>query len=161
MTGVAVKSKQEKETLRLTVDASVWMNARSPGEKGYTESKKALMIIEEMNIPVFCPSILIVELSASVSRATGDEKAGILFSRLVSELPNIELLPVTLELAKDAAVIAAKLKIRGADALYCAVAVNKKSVLLSRDREQIERAKGLIEVMKPEDFNAAFGEITL
>jgi predicted nucleic acid-binding protein len=161
MTGMAVKSKPEKETIRLTVDASVWMNARSPKEKGYLESKKALMIIEEMNIPVFSPSILIVELSASMSRATGDEKAGILFSRLVSELPNIELMPITLELAKDAAVIAARLKIRGADALYCAVAADKKAVLLSRDKEQVERAKALIKVMQPEDFIAAFKGKTL
>lgn len=161
MTGAAVKSKQEKETLRLTVDASVWINARSPREKGYNQSKKALMIIEEMNIPVFSPSILIVELAASVSRATGDEKAGILFSRLVSELPNIELMPVTLELARDAAVIASRLKIRGADALYCAVAAERKAVLLSRDREQIERAKGLIKVIEPDDFIAAFTEDAL
>jgi predicted nucleic acid-binding protein len=52
-------------------------------------------------------------------------------------------------LGRASAELAVRLRLRGADAVYVAVAAHLKIPLVTLDTEQRERAKGLIEVKTP------------
>ena len=53
--------------------------------------------------------------------------------------------------ARAAATLAGQLRVRGADAVYLAVAAALRLPLVTWDAEQRERAGGFIEVLVPED----------
>lgn len=61
----------------------------------------------------------------------------------------MRLVPVDLALVQTAVDIAINLQLRGADATYVAVAHQPGIPLISWDREQLERASGLIATHTP------------
>jgi predicted nucleic acid-binding protein len=61
----------------------------------------------------------------------------------------IELIPVTLAMAEQAALIAAEHRIRGCDAVYVALADQLSDTLVTLDRQQLERGAALVTVRAP------------
>ena len=61
----------------------------------------------------------------------------------------IELVPVTLALAEQAAVIAGDFRIRGCDAIYVALASQLEDCLVTLDQQQLERAAAIVDIRKP------------
>jgi len=64
-------------------------------------------------------------------------------------LPSLRLLTIDEELARAAAGLAARLRIRGADAVYIAAAAQLHLPLVTWDVEQRERAARVVEVLVP------------
>jgi predicted nucleic acid-binding protein len=54
--------------------------------------------------------------------------------------------------SEETAKLAATSRLRGADAVYAAVAQRHKTVLVTRDRQQLERLASVIPTQTPEDF---------
>ena len=72
--------------------------------------------------------------------------------RVVGQLKRsrvIELVPVTLALAEQAAVIASDYRIHGCDAIYVALASQLEDCLITLDRQQLERAAVIVDIRKP------------
>jgi predicted nucleic acid-binding protein len=69
---------------------------------------------------------------------------------LLQQLPNARLVPVDRPLAVLAAGIAAELYLRGADALYVALARRLSVALVTWDGEQLARAQGAVEAVTPQ-----------
>jgi predicted nucleic acid-binding protein len=61
----------------------------------------------------------------------------------------IELIPITLTMAEQAAAIAAEHRIRGCDAVYVALADQLSDTLVTLDRQQLERGVALVTVCAP------------
>jgi len=59
------------------------------------------------------------------------------------------LIPLDITLAQQAADVAAQYRLRGSDAVYAAVALRFGSTLITLDREQRERAAGVLVTRHP------------
>jgi predicted nucleic acid-binding protein len=131
------------------IDASVYVALVNAGEKAHAVSWAWFEHTRVTNQPVVAPAILIPEVAAAISRGVGDMA---LANRIVGQLKGagvIELLPVSLALAERAAEIAAGHRIRGCDAVYIAVAEQLGEPLVTLDRQQLERAAAIVEVIGP------------
>lgn len=134
-----------------TVDASVFLNAFNPSEQGHVESKAVLAAMQEDATPIIVPNLLRVEVSAAVSRGQGDPKLAHRFAGSLLRLPHLVVVMLDDRLAATAAGLAADLRLRGADAVYGAVALRFGSALVSRDREQLDRLAEVVPVFHPRD----------
>ena len=61
----------------------------------------------------------------------------------------MSLIPLDELLAVSAAELAARYRLRGADAVYAAVAQRHQTVLVTNDRQQLERLAIVLPVMPP------------
>ena len=132
-----------------TIDASVLTNALNSREQGSQESQKFLVRVEQENCEIICPTLLIPEVAAALSRALGDHKKGMAFALAVRDLPNLTLIALDDSQAVAAAELAARHRLRGADAVYAAVAEQHKTTLVTNDRQQLERLSGILPVIAP------------
>jgi len=132
-----------------TIDASILTNALNSREQGSQESQKFLARVEQENCGIICPTLLIPEVAAALSRALGDHKKGMAFAMAVRDLPNLTLVSLDDSLAVAAAELAAHHRLRGADAVYAAVAKQYQTTLVTNDRQQLERLSGVLPVKQP------------
>ncbi len=70
--------------------------------------------------------------------------------KFIQGIPGLRLVPVDHPLGRASADLAVRLRLRGADAVYVAVAAHLKIPLVTLDAEQRERAQELIEVRMPQ-----------
>lgn len=134
-----------------TVDASVFLNAFNPYEEGHEESRSLLARLEENAIPIIVPNLLQVEVAAAVARGRGDAGLARRFAETLMRLPHLVVVPVDDRLARVAAALAADQRLRGADAVYGAVAARFGSALVTRDKEQGERLAAVITTLRPSE----------
>ncbi len=121
------------------VDASVYVSVANRADRHHARCLRWLESSLEQDQPLIAPGLIVVEVAASVRRLTGDQK---LAERVAAELAEgelIELVPLTLERSQRAAEIAAATGVRGADAVYLALARELDETLVTLDRQQLRR----------------------
>ena len=131
------------------IDASVYIALMNEHERAHVSSWAWFERAQAVHESIIAPVILMTEVAAALSRGIGDS---VLAHRVVQQLRHsavIELLPVTLALAGQAATIAADYRIRGCDAVYVALAEQLSESLITLDRQQLERAAAIIAVREP------------
>lgn len=143
---------------RFTIDASVFVNAFNPHEEGSGESLRLLSVVRERSDPVVVPTLLVPEIAAAVARATGDGSGALAFARATAGLPHLFFEALTPTIADQAAELAAVHRLRGADAIYAAVAHRHDATLVSRDAEQRRRAAAVVDCQTPEEALASIEE---
>ena len=132
-----------------TIDASVHINALNENEAESVASQFFLALLERERIEMICPTLLVTEIAAALSRAFDDYEKGMAFAYAVRDLPNLTLVTLDETLAIAAAELAARHRLRGADAAYAAVAKQYQTTLVTNDRQQLERLFGILPVMQP------------
>lgn len=132
-----------------TVDASVWVNGFDQREGGHDISRRFLDYLEYQAIPVIMPSLVIVEVAGAISRTRKNSVQAQAFANALSRLSNITLLPLDKVLSFQALELAAKYELRGADAVYAAVALQSGSTLVSWDNEHLTRLSSLVSTQTP------------
>jgi predicted nucleic acid-binding protein len=137
-----------------TVDASVHVSALNPREAGSAESQAFLE--QAHRLPrsgqrplIFSPTLLLVEMAAAVTRAFDDPVRGIAMAQAVRLLPGQHWVPLDAPLAEEAIRLAAECRLRGADAVYAAVAHRYGTILVTLDQRQLERLESVITVRRP------------
>ena len=135
-----------------TLDASVHVSALNPHEPESAASQALLRLLHQIGIPLFCPTLLPVEVAAAVARRGDDPKRAVTLAALLRDWPNQTLLPLDRALADRAANLAARLHLRGADAVYAAVAQQSGTVLITLDRQQLERLPPEVVTAQPADL---------
>lgn len=134
--------------MNLTIDASVFVSAARPSEALYPLSYRFLQ--KAKGAEIFCPTLILSECVAAIARPTGDS---ILSRRLVSlirHFPGMTLVALDKGIAAHAAEIAIENRLRGADAVYVAVAEDFDSALISWDEEMLKRSAETVLAMSPE-----------
>ena len=134
-----------------TLDASVHINAVNPAEPGSAASQACLQRLIEQQQPLFSPTLLLVELAAAAARALGDAALALELTQAVCALPGQVWVALDDDLAVEAAQLGAEARLRGADAVYAAVARRFGATLITRDRQQLERLRALLPVLTPEE----------
>jgi len=136
--------------MNLTIDASVFVSAARPSESlfplSYTFLHKA------KGSKIFCPTLVLAECGAAVARPTGDPLLSEKMVNLILHFPGMRQIPLDLTLALRASEIAIKNRLRGADAVYAAVAEDFDAVLVSWDKEMLERCPESVIAMSPEKW---------
>ncbi len=133
-----------------TVDASVWVNAFDQREPGHEHSSLFLRYIRDSALPVFVPNLVAVEVAGAVSRTRGNPDAAQKFATALLHLPNVTVVSLDEPLARQATGLAARWGLRGADAVYAAVAVRSGCTLVSLDREHLTRLGDVVAARTPQ-----------
>jgi len=99
---------------------------------------------------VIAPVLLLPEVAGAIARRTGRPRLARRAIDAVLRLPSLRLLAVDETLARAAATVASRFRIRGADAVYIAAAAELRVPLVTWDTEQRDRAARHIDVLVPE-----------
>jgi predicted nucleic acid-binding protein len=132
-----------------TIDASVWINGYDATEPGHDISRQFRDELRARYLPVVLPTLVLTEVAGSLSRTRGDVARALAFVEALRRLPHITLITLTTARARQAAELAAQHRLRGADAVYAAVALHAGTTLVTLDREQRERLVGVLPVQTP------------
>jgi predicted nucleic acid-binding protein len=133
-----------------TIDASIYVNSCDQRETGHAESRRLIAELAARSLRVALPTLAPVEIAGAISRTRTDAGFGDRFARAVVAATNVVLLSLDRRLAQRAQALAAQRSLRGADAVYAAVALHTGGTLISRDTEHHSRLVGLVTVLTPE-----------
>lgn len=138
-----------------TIDASVHISALNKAEPESGESRAFLEQIRKQSISIFSPTLLIVEIATAIAGIFDDPIRGIALAQAIRLLPNQMFITLDDSLAIEAGRIGAQHRLRGADAIYAAVARNSNCILVTLDKQQLVRLAGILDVKKPGEVGAA------
>jgi predicted nucleic acid-binding protein len=133
--------------VKFTIDASVFVASARSDEPNYLMSRKSLR--EAQTHEIYCPTLVLAECSAAIARQTGDPSLAEELVCIIEDFPRINLISLDIRMARKAAQIAEEHRLRGADAVYVAVAVTFNAALISWDREMLKRCPPAVETMTP------------
>lgn len=103
----------------------------------------------EAGIPVFVPTLMLVEVVAALARKQNNAALALKWMEKIQQLDYLIFIPLDDDLTQEAAEIAAMYRLRGSDAVYVAVARRFAAVLVTLDTEQAQRAAALLPVRPP------------
>lgn len=98
---------------------------------------------------VFCPTLLLAEYSASIARRTNDASLAERLVDLLDTLQGLKLESLTESRARRATRTAAIHRLRGADAVYVALAEETGATLIAWDIEMIQRGAAVAPTLTP------------
>ena len=131
------------------VDASVYVASLSGTDRHHARAWSWFETAAGRGDRLLAPNLLAVELAASIRRLADDET---LARRAVSELladQLVELAPLTAERGLRASEVAVRAGVRGADAVYLALAEELGAVLVTLDRQLLKRGGLVARVQRP------------
>lgn len=132
-----------------TIDASVWVNAFDQRESGHAISRQLLNNLRDRDVPIFVPNLLLIEVAGAISRTRGNPTQAEAFAESLSHLPHVTVLTLDPTMTERAMVLASQNGLRGADAVYGAVAEQVGTTLITLDNEQLNRLSGTIPTLTP------------
>ena len=94
---------------------------------------------------------MVVEVTAAVARALDDVRRAIAMSEALRGWPNQTLVPLDEALMDHVVNLSANTRLRGADAVYAAVAQQYGTTLVTLDRQQLERLPLVVRAIRPSD----------
>jgi predicted nucleic acid-binding protein len=136
----------------VTIDACVWLAALAPAEPGHAASAELLQSLVARRIRVHQPTLFLVEVCATIARRTGDRALAVDTVDTIVGTPLLVLHALDDACAADAAEVAARSALRGADAVYVATSRTANTTLITLDREVLTRASAVTAVMSPTDW---------
>ncbi len=136
----------------ITIDASVLVAAASRTDVARPDAVAFLAAAVVADLPIHQPTLSLVEVAAAIARRTGDEQLAQEAGSALLAMPGVLMHPLDLEASADAAAVAARLLLRGADAIYAATALRYRSTLVTLDDEIRSRASFLIDVASPAEW---------
>ena len=134
------------------IDASVLVSIYHEPDAFHEASLAWLQHHIDSGAMIVAPLLVLSEVSGPIARKTGTAQKGNEAVQQTYMLPNLILVPIDEDLANFAAQLAAELKLRGADAVYVALAAQLSLPLISWDREQREPGKKRISVVRPDEI---------
>ncbi|MGE0544556.1 MAG: type II toxin-antitoxin system VapC family toxin [Dehalococcoidia bacterium] len=132
------------------IDASVWVSRFVPQDAFHASSQRWLSAHVAAGGLLVSPVILPVEVAGAVSRRTGDRRLARQVLDTLMRVPALRIVPIDPGLGRAAAELAADLGLRGADAVYVALARELSLPLLTWDEDQRRRAGRVIAADTPE-----------
>ena len=97
------------------------------------------------------PTLLLPEIASAVARASDDRAGAVQYADATAGLPHLTIVILTGAMARQAAELAARHRLRGADSVYVAVARRYGTMLVTRDDDQRSRAAAVIPCQTPEE----------
>ncbi|MFA7270195.1 MAG: type II toxin-antitoxin system VapC family toxin [Sterolibacterium sp.] len=136
----------------MIVDASVWVARFLEIDRHHDIARTCITTLLESESRLVIPVLAWPEVAGAIARRTGTARDGQDAVDIIRALRWIESVPMDQSLAHEAVKIASSRRLRGADAVYVALAVARKEPLITLDTEMLERARGVAEVLTPEQW---------
>jgi predicted nucleic acid-binding protein len=130
------------------VDASVWVAFYHEADPAYVRCDTWVRAALGNGERLLGPSLAVVEVAASLAKLSSPETATRAVEHLESRI-GLELVDLDLARARRAADVAAATGVRGADAVYLALAQERGEVLVTLDRQQRQRGRAVAQVRSP------------
>ena len=112
-------------------------------------------------IPVSSPTLALVEVAGALARRTGSQPLAESAIRYLKGQSWLTLLPLSIVFSETAARVAITCSLRGADAVYVALARQESACLITIDDEMLKRSVPAVLAMMPGDWlRQNPGEIT-
>jgi predicted nucleic acid-binding protein len=131
----------------VVVDASVWVARLVSSDQFYQPVKKWMESQRSKGVQFVSPTLLLPEVGGAIARRTGNFSLGRRAIARLERLPGLRLVEMDNELVRDAALLNAKLGLRGADSLYVATAYRLSLPLVTFDVDQRERAQKQVKIL--------------
>ena len=135
--------------MNCTIDASVLVAVARAPETHHATSIDFLRRVEEQAANLFCPTLVLAECSAAIARQTDRPILAERMVTFIERLPNLLLIPLDIPLARRAAYLAIAHRLRGADAVYIAVAEAFGATLITWDAEMLQRGPAAVMTITP------------
>ncbi|HYU34641.1 MAG TPA: type II toxin-antitoxin system VapC family toxin [Thermoanaerobaculia bacterium] len=132
-----------------TVDASVWVNAFDRREPGHLISRQFLEVVQRQALPIVVPNLVLAEVAGAIGRTRRTPVQAQEFAVALSRLPHVTVRVLDEVCALHALTLAAQQGLRGADAVYAAVAHDAGTTLVTLDNEHLTRLVNLLPVCTP------------
>jgi predicted nucleic acid-binding protein len=95
------------------------------------------------------PNLALAEVAGAISRTRNDPVRAEAFATTLGRLPNVTVVALDVALGHQARALAAQYDLRGADAVYAAVAQQAGCTLISLDHEHLTRLGSIVMVCTP------------
>jgi len=106
-------------------------------------------MLQSQALPIIVPNLVLVEVAGAISRTRHAPAQAQAFVVALSRLPHVTVRVLDEVCALHALTLAAQQGLRGADAVYAAVAREAGSTLVTLDNEHLTRLVNLITVCTP------------
>jgi predicted nucleic acid-binding protein len=116
----------------------------------HAASRRWLQVYAAQGGTLISPILLLAEVAGAIARRTGDTALTERAVAHVLRVPRLGLVPTDPRLGRMAAQLAADLALRGADAIYVALALHLQAPLVTWDRQQLEKAGARVMVYTPD-----------
>ncbi|TAK31623.1 MAG: PIN domain-containing protein [Chloroflexota bacterium] len=136
--------------MTLVVDASVWMSVFWPDDPRHAISRAWIERQVGAEEQLLIPALALPEVAGPIRRRTGAHYLAQQAVNAMLDLPGVTIIPITEELGKLSGELAGMLCLRGADAVYAALAFMQSIPLVSWDQEHIERCPGHVATRTPD-----------
>lgn len=123
----------------MVVDASVWVSAFLPADAHHVAVVAFLACLVERGEPVALPNLALAEIAGAIARRTDDAGLAAEALALVRRQALLSVVALDDSLGEAAALLAMNARLRGADAVYVALAARLNTALVTLDREVLER----------------------
>ena len=133
----------------VVVDTSVWISRLLPTDGNHLAARTWIDQHLLGGGLLVAPILFVTEVAAALSRQTGRSTLARRAVAQLYNLPQMSLVPIDQALIDTATDLAASLGIRGADALFVALAQQLTIPLLTFDTEQIQKPAGIIRTIRP------------
>lgn len=133
------------------VDASVWVSRMLPRDRNHQPSRDWLRLAARTD-QLIEPVILLPETGGPIARETDRTPLALTIVSVIQRLPYVRLFPVGETFARLSAELAANVRLRGADALYVALASRLNIPLVTWDRQQLQRGARVAMTFRPVDL---------
>lgn len=130
------------------IDASLFVALLKEGGPGHEAVWKWMSEAIANGQKMYAPAILLPEVGAAISRGVGDPAVAKRSIDFIKKSKIIELVPISVGLAVQAAQVAAEQRVRGCDSVYLAVAIQTGEPLATLDNQQIERGGEVVSIVK-------------
>jgi predicted nucleic acid-binding protein len=133
----------------VVVDASVWVSRLIPADAHHAVSCRWLEQRALAGEPLVSPVLVLSEIAGAIARRVGKPEIARHALAGILRIPTLRLVDINKQLAQSAAYLAADYKLRGADAIYVALAKELNLPLVSLDVEQRERVNTIVATLAP------------
>jgi predicted nucleic acid-binding protein len=134
------------------IDASVWVARFLAGDVHHESATACLTRGLRYRMRMLVPVLAWPEVAGAIARRTGSAEAAIAAVRLLQERRWIEAVAIDSALGRAAATLASEHKLRGADAVYVALAAATGLPLITLDAEMLERRPPGVASLTPAEW---------
>lgn len=134
----------------MVLDASVWVSQMVGDDVHHVVAIRWLdRSMASFGFTPVIPALALAEVAGAVARRAGHAAAGARAVAILTAIPRLRIVHIDPSLGAEAAELAARLRLRGADAIYVATALRMALPLVTLDAEIAERARDAVRVIRP------------
>ena len=141
----------------ITIDASVLVAAGTPDDAANGVSAAFLAAAIAEDVPAHQPTLTLVEIAAAIARRTDNADLAMAAGQALLAMPGLVLHALDVDSSAEAAALAGRLQLRGADAVYAAVALRYETTLVTLDDELSTRSRPVVDAVSPGEWLARQG----